>query len=123
MTRPPSVWQLPLHALVELLPLPDQVRLCLTSGSVRASCLCHVRRWGPRCWQIVREKVAELLSKDGPHSVLLTASGVSAGSVCRALGSALDVVERLTPQPLLADVALLALAVVRYSLKFELTLD
>ena len=33
----------------------------------------------------------------------------------------MDVVETLRPEPLPADVALLALAVVRYSLKFELS--
>ena len=117
---------MPYPALADLLPwlpLPEQVRLCRTSASVRASCLCHVRRWGAECWNRVKAVVAETLALNGPQRALLAACGVGEGTQCRALGCALDVVEKLRPEPLPADVALLALAVVRYSLKFELSGD
>ena len=65
--------------------------------------------------------MAETLALNGPQRALLAACGVSEATQCRALGCALDVVEKLRPEPLLADVALLALAVVRYSLKFYLS--
>ena len=120
---PQILCQVPLGTLVVLLPLRDQVRLCLTSRSVRGQCLCHVRRWGPECWDTARTIVGETLCKDGPTSAALTAAGVRIGSVCRAHGYALDMLEHLSPQPLLADAPLLALAMVRYSLKYEFTLD
>ena len=88
-----------------------------------SKCLCHVRRWGFQCWQAVRVLVVETLHKDVALRAALTASGVSAGSVCRAVGCGLDVCDRLSSQPLPADVPLLGLALARYSLKFELTTD
>ena len=123
MRRPPIIQELPLGTLVELLPIRDQVRLCRTSRSVRGSCLCHVRRWGSQCWTTVRRSVMDALMGDGPASAALTSSGVSPGSVFRALGSAFDVLERVCHQPLPADVPLLALGVARYSLKLVLTRD
>ena len=115
---------MPHPALADLLPwlpLPEQVRLCRTSASLRASCLHHVRHWGTECWNRVKTIVAERLALRGPPRALLAHCGVGEGTHCRALGCALDVVETLRPEPLPADVALLALAVVRYSLKFELS--
>ena len=53
----------------------------------------------------------------------LTASGVSAGPVCRVVGCGLDLCDRLSSQALPADVPLLCLALARYSLKLELTRD
>ena len=107
--------------LLPWLPLPEQVRLCRTSASLRASCLCHVRHWGAECWNRVKTIVVETLALRGPQRALLAHCGVREGTQCRALGCALDVVEKLRPEPLPADVALLALAVVRYSLKFALS--
>ena len=81
-----------------------------------------MRRWVFQCWQAVRVLVVETL-QDVALRAALTASGVSVGSVCRAVGCGLDVCDRLSSQPLPADVPLLGLALARYSLKFELTTD
>ena len=43
--------------------------------------------------------------------------------MCRAVGFGLDLCDRLSSQPLPADVSLLGLALARCSLKFELTTD
>ena len=117
-------WDVGLGFIMVFLPLPDQVRLSRSSISWLFKCLCHVRRWGDQCWESVRELVTETLQK--PVTALraaLTASGVSDGSVCRAVGCGLDVCDRLSSQPLPADVPLLGLALVRCSLKFELNED
>ena len=106
-----------------LLPLPDQVRFSRSSRIELSACLCHVRRWGFQCWQAVRVLVKETLHKDVASMAALTASGVSDGSVCRAVGWGLDFCDRLSSQPLPADVPLLGLALARVSLKFELTKD
>ena len=84
-----------------------------------------MRRWGFQCWQAVRVLVvAETLLKDvALRAALTTASGVSVGSVCRAVGCGLDLCDRLSSKPLPADVPLLGLALVRCSLKFELNED
>ena len=67
--------------------------------------------------------MTETLQKDVALRAALTASGVSVGSVWRAVGFGLDLCDGLRSQPLLADVPLLGLALARYSLKFELTTD
>ena len=99
------------------------MRFSRSSRIKLSKCLCHVRRWGFQCWQAVRVLVVETLHKDVALRAALAASGVSAGSVCRAVGCGLDVCDRLSLQPLPADVPLLGLALARYSLKFELTRD
>ena len=109
--------------IMEFLPLPDQVRLSRSSTSWLFKCLCHVRRWGDQRWQAVRVLVTETLHKDVALTAALTASGVSVGSVCRAVGRGLDLCDRLSSKPLPADVPLLGLALVRCSLKFELNED
>ena len=106
-----------------LLPLPDQVRFSRSSRKELSECRCHVRRWGFQCWQAVRVLVVETLHKDVALMAALTASGVSDGSVYRAVGCGLDFCDRLSSQPLPADVPLLGLALARVSLKFELTKD
>ena len=113
-------WDVGLGFIMVLLPLPDQVRFSRSSRSELSKCLCHVRRWGFVCWEAVRELVVETLVGIDPA---LTASGVSAGTVCRAVGCALDLWDRLSSQPLPADVPLLGLALARFSLKLELTND
>ena len=65
----------------------------------------------------------DALMGDGPASAAITASGVTAGSVFRALGCAHDVLDRVCQLPLPSDVPLLALGVARYCLKLELTQD
>ena len=68
------------HAVVEWLPLPDHVRLCLTSLSVCLKCLIAERPWAlADCWHTVRVLVEKILRKDAPTSAALTASGVSDG--------------------------------------------
>ena len=116
-------WDVGLGFIMVLLPLPDQVRFSRSSRIELSKCLCHVRRWGFQCWQAVRVLVVETLQKDVALTAALTASGVSVGSVRRAVGCGLDVCDRLSSQPLPADVPLLGLALARYSLKFELTTD
>ena len=81
-----------------------------------------MRRWGFQCWQTVRKLLA-LTLKDVALGKALTASGVSAGSVWRAMGIGLDLCDRLGSGPLPADAPLLCLALARWSLKFELTGD
>ena len=116
-------WDVGLDFIMVLLPRPDQVRFSRSSRIELSKCLCHVRRWGGQCWQAVRVLVTETLHKDVALTAALTASGVSVGSVCRAVGCGLDLCDRLSSKPLPADVPLLGLALVRCSLKFELNED
>ena len=106
-----------------MLPLPDQVRFSRISPTELSECLCHVRRWGFQCWQTVRKLLGQTLREDVALRKALTASGVSTGSVCRAMGNGLDLCDRLGSGPLPADAPLLCLALARWSLKFELTGD
>ena len=118
--RPP--WDVCLAFVLAMLPLPDQVRFSRISPTELSECLCHVRRWGFQCWQTVRKLLA-LTLKDVALGKALTASGVRAGSVWRAMGIGLDLCDRLGSGPLPADAPLLCLALARCSLKFELTRD
>ena len=118
--RPP--WDVCLGIVVPMLPLPDQVRFSRVSPIDRSECLRHVRRWGFQCWQTVRKRLA-LTLKGVALGKALTASGVSTGSVCRAMGNGLDLCDRLGSGPLPADAPLLCLALARWSFKFELTGD
>ena len=67
--------------------------------------------------------MGQTLREDVALRKALTASGVSTGSVCRAMGNGLDLCDRLGSGPLPADAPLLCLALARWSLKFELTGD
>ena len=68
-------------------------RQCSLLFRCSAECLCHVRRCGSQRWHRVREIVSERLCQDEPTSAALIASGVSEGSVCRALGCALHLLD------------------------------
>ena len=104
--------------MLALLPLADQARACLTSATSNSTLLRHVRRRGRDCWEAVRQTASETLSCAGPTLAALTAAGVSFGDMCRTLGCMVDVVRSLEKQPLPAGAPLLALALVRYSVKY-----
>ena len=107
--------------LLQLATVPEQVALCRCSTFLHAKCMLHVSGWGPRCWSRVSEKVKEMLSVSGAAGAAVTASCAARGSLCRALGCALDTIESLRLYPLPADEGLLAVALARYAFKYELT--
>ena len=111
----------PGFALLDLLPLPEQGRLCLTARTARATLRPHVRQWGEDCWDEVRREVCELVASDGPIKAGLTAACLSGGDVFRVLAVVCDVVESYGQRPLPAEVPLLALALARYGMTFNLS--
>ena len=111
----------PGFALLDLLPLPEQGRLCRTSRTARATLRPRVRQWGEDCWDEVRREVCELVASDGPIKAGLTAACLSGGDVFRVLAVVCDVVESYGQRPLPAEVPLLALALTRYGMNFLLT--
>ena len=119
--RPPIFSQLPPDTLLDLLPLPDQARVCRTSRTLRARLLCHVRLWGRDCWRRVFDRAHDLVVRDGPMHAALTTSGVSGGDLLRIVACACDLVDSLLKQPLPVEEPLMALAVARYGLRSILT--
>jgi len=75
---------------------------------------------GPRCWSRVGKQLEGMLSVNGAAGAAVVASGAANGSLCRALGCALDTIESLRLYPLPADEGALAVALARYALKYEL---
>ena len=61
-----------------------------------------------------------MLSVKGAAGSAVIASGAAKGSLCRALGCALDTIEGLRLYPLPADEGTLAVALARYALKYGL---
>ena len=69
----------------------------------------------------VRRGVKDLVGRDGPMNAALTASGVRLGDVFRVLAVASDVVDSYGHRPRPAEVPLVALALARYGVKFNLS--
>ncbi len=109
-----------LQTIMDELPLRDQVALSRTSRAQQGRCLAAARRWGLARWNTVSYLVAQALRADQPLWSKERGTGVGIGNLCRAAACAVDFVDVLCARPLPTDAPLLALALARWGLKFEL---
>ena len=115
------VWNLCLGSILELLPFVAQARFSRSARFEQRKTMPLVWGWGSESWEAVRCRVQRMFLTEVPHSAL-TAHGVPRGTVYHALGSAIDLCDRLASRPLPAGVALLCLAIARCALKLVLNL-
>ena len=116
------VWDRCLSGILELLCYVDQARFSRSSRSEQRKTMPLVWGWGSESWEAVRCRVQCMFLTDVPH-LALTASGVSRGTMYRALGCAMDLCDQLASRPLPGEMALLCMAIVRCALKYELNRD
>ena len=122
-----TVSQLPCPvSVLDLLPLPDQARLCHTSRSSRAWLSPHVRQWGADCWDEVLKRVfGQVLTVGRPiEKALREDAKASYGDLLRVCAGASDAVDRLSQRhPLPVQTALMSLVLTRHSCKCNLNGD
>ena len=125
-----TVSQLPCPAaMLDLLPLRDQARLCHTSRGSQTWLAPHVRQWGTECWGgVLRRVFAAALLGDDPavQKALQRDAKASLGDRLRVCAHASDAVEYLSkrhPLPVPDEKHLMSLALARYSCRHRLNRD
>ena len=112
--------------MLDLLPLPDQARLCHTSRNSRAWLSPHMRQWGKDCWHEVLIRVCgQVLTSEGPiEKARREDVRASYGDSLRVCAGASDAVDHLSKRhPLPVQTALMSLALTRYSCQHHLSRD